>query len=192
MPAKGGEKSPEVFGDGRPFGDPSWYQRWHTPYYKESHERLRAEVREWVSTVIEPNCFEWVVPSRFRFNRRTRKRTCPRKSIDKWVNGDTWLAYLVSITPRIIHLYVINPFPRKNGIISTNSSSPTNFPDVDPVESYGISLVVTVLVSHHLSNSVGECQKTSRPRHHRREKSYLFMYHRTRCWIRCCKSRDRS
>ena len=62
MPAKGsGEKSLDVFGDGRPFGDPSWYQRWHTPYYKESHERLRAEVREWVSTEIEPNCFEWVV-----------------------------------------------------------------------------------------------------------------------------------
>lgn len=67
MPAKGGEKSPEAFGDGRPFGDPTWYQRWHTPYYKESHERLRAEVREWVSTVIEPNCFEWVVLSRFLF-----------------------------------------------------------------------------------------------------------------------------
>lgn len=64
MPAKGtGEENPEIFGDGRPFGDPSWYQRWHTPYYNESHRRLRAEVREWVSTEIEPNCFEWVVPT---------------------------------------------------------------------------------------------------------------------------------
>jgi hypothetical protein len=52
----------EIFGDGHPFGDPSWYQRWHTPYYNESHRRLRAEVREWVSSEIEPNCYEWVFP----------------------------------------------------------------------------------------------------------------------------------
>ena len=68
-PAKGsGEKSLNFFGDGRPFGDPTWYQRWHTPYYKESHERLRAEVREWVSTEIEPNCFEWVVAMKRMIN----------------------------------------------------------------------------------------------------------------------------
>ena len=61
MPAgQAAEESPEIFGDGRPFGDPSWYQRWHTPYYTESHRRLRAEVREWVSSEIEPNCHEWV------------------------------------------------------------------------------------------------------------------------------------
>jgi hypothetical protein len=61
MPAKGtGEENPDIFGDGRPFGDPSWYQRWHTPYYNESHVRLRDEVREWLSSEVEPNCFEWV------------------------------------------------------------------------------------------------------------------------------------
>jgi hypothetical protein len=66
-PVKGSEeKNPDVFGDGRPFGDPTWYQRWHTPYYNESHKRLRAEVREWVSTEIEPNCFEWVNPHNVR------------------------------------------------------------------------------------------------------------------------------
>jgi len=52
--------SSAIFGDGRPFGDPNWYQRWHSPYYNESHARLRAEVREWVTSEIEPNCFEWV------------------------------------------------------------------------------------------------------------------------------------
>jgi hypothetical protein len=62
VPEKGSGQpaSSEIFGDGQPFGDPSWYQRWHTPYYNESHERLRAEVREWVTSEIEPNCFEWV------------------------------------------------------------------------------------------------------------------------------------
>ena len=56
------EDPSEIFGDGLPFGDPNWYQRWHTPYYNESHRRLRAEVREWVTKEIEPNCFEWVLP----------------------------------------------------------------------------------------------------------------------------------
>ena len=54
------DSSSRIFGEGRPFGDPNWYQGWHTPYYNESHQRLRAEVREWVASEIEPNCFEWV------------------------------------------------------------------------------------------------------------------------------------
>jgi len=52
----------EIFGDGLPYGDPNWYQRWHSPYFNDSHRRLRAEVREWVTSEIEPNCFEWVYP----------------------------------------------------------------------------------------------------------------------------------
>ena len=59
-PSASAVSSPDVFGNGIPFGDPDWYQRWHNPYYGESHARLRAEVREWVSSEIEPNCYEWV------------------------------------------------------------------------------------------------------------------------------------
>ena len=33
--------------------------QYHSPYYNESHAALRAEVREWVETVIEPNVFDW-------------------------------------------------------------------------------------------------------------------------------------
>ncbi|KAI5920574.1 acyl-CoA dehydrogenase NM domain-like protein [Camillea tinctor] len=49
----------EQFGDLIPFADPSWYQNYHSPYFNETHAALRAEVREWVETAIEPNVTEW-------------------------------------------------------------------------------------------------------------------------------------
>lgn len=49
----------EPYGDNVPYADPSWYQGYHSPYFNESHAALRAEVREWVSTEIEPYVGEW-------------------------------------------------------------------------------------------------------------------------------------
>ncbi|KIW98921.1 uncharacterized protein Z519_00584 [Cladophialophora bantiana CBS 173.52] len=49
----------EPFGSLIPFGDPSWYQGYHSPYYNETHAALRAEVREWVENEIEPYVTEW-------------------------------------------------------------------------------------------------------------------------------------
>ncbi|KAF7530915.1 hypothetical protein G7054_g9387 [Neopestalotiopsis clavispora] len=49
----------EPYGDQIPFGDPSWYQNYHSPYFNESHAALRAEIREWVESEIEPNVTEW-------------------------------------------------------------------------------------------------------------------------------------
>ncbi|KAI1339657.1 acyl-CoA dehydrogenase NM domain-like protein [Xylariaceae sp. FL0016] len=49
----------EPFGAQIPFSDPSWYQSYHSPYFNESHAALRAEVREWVESAIEPNVTEW-------------------------------------------------------------------------------------------------------------------------------------
>ncbi|KAI2631205.1 acyl-CoA dehydrogenase NM domain-like protein [Xylaria nigripes] len=49
----------EQFGALIPFADPSWYQNYHSPYFNESHAALRAEIREWVDTAIEPNVTEW-------------------------------------------------------------------------------------------------------------------------------------
>ncbi|KAJ3006110.1 hypothetical protein HKX48_000300 [Thoreauomyces humboldtii] len=49
----------ESFGDLVPFADPSWYQDWASPYYNESHRRLRAEVRAFVEKEIMPFCHEW-------------------------------------------------------------------------------------------------------------------------------------
>ncbi|KAG0021206.1 hypothetical protein BGZ80_002869 [Entomortierella chlamydospora] len=76
------------FGDMVPFGDPSWYehtqiimvsldlgldsmintkqtqylnryQQWGSPYYRESHRRLRRVMREFVEKEIMPFVFEW-------------------------------------------------------------------------------------------------------------------------------------
>ncbi|KAK7204721.1 putative acyl-CoA dehydrogenase [Myxozyma melibiosi] len=49
----------EAYGDMIPFGDPSWYQSYYSPYYNESHVALRNEVREWVESALEPNAGEW-------------------------------------------------------------------------------------------------------------------------------------
>ncbi|KAF4981899.1 hypothetical protein FZEAL_2368 [Fusarium zealandicum] len=49
----------EAFGDQIPFADPSWYQNYHSPYFNESHAALRAEVREWIDSEVEPNVTEW-------------------------------------------------------------------------------------------------------------------------------------
>ncbi|KAF9136238.1 hypothetical protein BGW39_003683 [Mortierella sp. 14UC] len=47
------------FGEMVPFGDPSWYQQWGSPYYKESHRRLRRFMRAFVDTEIMPYVHEW-------------------------------------------------------------------------------------------------------------------------------------
>ncbi|RYP60520.1 hypothetical protein DL769_008084 [Monosporascus sp. CRB-8-3] len=61
IPSKKGEQSEalEPYGSQIPFGDPSWYQNYHSPYYNESHAALRAEIREWIESEIEPNVTEW-------------------------------------------------------------------------------------------------------------------------------------
>ncbi|KAI8345337.1 acyl-CoA dehydrogenase/oxidase [Blakeslea trispora] len=47
------------FGEGIPYGDPTWYQEWNSPYYKESHIKLRKEVRAFVEKEVMPFCHEW-------------------------------------------------------------------------------------------------------------------------------------
>ncbi|CAG8575653.1 2229_t:CDS:2 [Funneliformis caledonium] len=47
------------FGDLVPFGDPYWYQDFYSPYYNDSHRRVRAAVRKFVETEIMPYTFDW-------------------------------------------------------------------------------------------------------------------------------------
>ncbi|KAI9094554.1 acyl-CoA dehydrogenase/oxidase [Phlyctochytrium arcticum] len=49
----------EAFGELIPFGDPYWYQDWYSPYYNDSHRRLRAMMRQFVEKEIMPYCHEW-------------------------------------------------------------------------------------------------------------------------------------
>ncbi|KAF9430584.1 hypothetical protein BGZ94_005918 [Podila epigama] len=48
-----------TFGDMVPFGDPSWYQDWDSPYYKDSHRRIRKLMRAFVEKDISPFVHEW-------------------------------------------------------------------------------------------------------------------------------------
>lgn len=55
------------FGDNLvPFADPAWYSMpaHLSPFYDESHRRVRAAMREWVRTEIEPHVDEWDDPSK--------------------------------------------------------------------------------------------------------------------------------
>jgi len=51
--------SDEAFGEQIPFGDPCWYQDWNSPYYKDSHKKFRAAMREFVEREIMPYTHEW-------------------------------------------------------------------------------------------------------------------------------------
>ena len=56
-----------LFGEGIPFGDPSWYQvinkdskkAFNSPYYNESHRKLRRFMRSFVDKELMPFCHEW-------------------------------------------------------------------------------------------------------------------------------------
>ncbi|ORX77514.1 acyl-CoA dehydrogenase NM domain-like protein [Basidiobolus meristosporus CBS 931.73] len=52
------EENPEYFGELIPFGDPSWYYA-PSPYYNDSHKRLRAALRKFVDSEIMPFTHEW-------------------------------------------------------------------------------------------------------------------------------------
>jgi alkylation response protein AidB-like acyl-CoA dehydrogenase/predicted heme/steroid binding protein len=61
-PAAGASQEEDLsgpFGELIPFGDPSWYQGWDSPYYKDSHRRLRARMRAFVDKEIMPYVHEW-------------------------------------------------------------------------------------------------------------------------------------
>lgn len=48
-----------LFGEQYPYGDPSWYQNFNSPYYNESHLKVRKAMREWVDKEVTPFCHEW-------------------------------------------------------------------------------------------------------------------------------------
>ncbi|KAL5601408.1 hypothetical protein BROUX41_002605 [Berkeleyomyces rouxiae] len=76
----------DAFGDQVPFGDPSWYQGYHSPYFNDTHVTLRAEIREWVEKVVEPNVTEW-----------DEKKEVPHE-IYKEMGRRGWLAGLLGVS----------------------------------------------------------------------------------------------
>lgn len=49
----------ESFGNPAPWSEPAWYHGIPSPYYNDSHKKLRNAVREYVNTEILPDSLEW-------------------------------------------------------------------------------------------------------------------------------------
>eukprot|EP01079_Euglenida_sp_SAG-EU17-18_P006286 gene6286-6101_t len=60
------EKAPAPVGFGSmvPYGDPAWYQRFNSPYYKDTHVRWRARVRDHMETHVLPGLQSWCTSDR--------------------------------------------------------------------------------------------------------------------------------
>eukprot|EP01094_Clydonella_sp_ATCC50884_P000040 TRINITY_DN1002_c0_g2_i3.p2 TRINITY_DN1002_c0_g2~~TRINITY_DN1002_c0_g2_i3.p2 ORF type:complete len:342 (-),score=138.71 TRINITY_DN1002_c0_g2_i3:96-1070(-) len=55
------------FGGLVPYGDPSWYQGFHSPFYNDSHKALRKGIRKFVEKEIMPFVHEWDEQKKFPF-----------------------------------------------------------------------------------------------------------------------------
>ncbi|GAA5908234.1 hypothetical protein JCM6882_006777 [Rhodosporidiobolus microsporus] len=53
------EEDTTYYGDLVPFGDPSWYQDWASPYYNDSHRKVRSALRQFTDTYLTPNAHAW-------------------------------------------------------------------------------------------------------------------------------------
>lgn len=49
----------ELFGDLNPWSEPAWYNTLSSPYYNDSHRRLRKAVREYLDEHVIPYEEEW-------------------------------------------------------------------------------------------------------------------------------------
>lgn len=47
------------FGSPAPFAEPAWYNALQSPYYGDSHRRLRAFVRDYLEEHVIPNAEAW-------------------------------------------------------------------------------------------------------------------------------------
>jgi alkylation response protein AidB-like acyl-CoA dehydrogenase len=59
IPIPSDESLQGPFGDLIPFTDPAWYHDFKTPYFDNSHRRVRAMMRQFVDKEIMPFCHEW-------------------------------------------------------------------------------------------------------------------------------------
>ncbi|KAI9322420.1 acyl-CoA dehydrogenase/oxidase [Dichotomocladium elegans] len=48
-----------TFGEMVPYGDPMWYQDWYSPFYNDSHRKLRKFMRDFVEKEVMPFTHEW-------------------------------------------------------------------------------------------------------------------------------------
>ncbi|KAI7866669.1 acyl-CoA dehydrogenase/oxidase [Spinellus fusiger] len=91
------------FGNDLPYSEPSWYQEWNSPYYTESHVKLRKVIREFVDKEITPFCHGW---SEAKQVPREITKRCAELGLLNVVSG---LAIYPTIEPHL-------PYPLPAGI----------------------------------------------------------------------------
>ena len=52
-------KMKDQFGDTNPWAEPAWYNILSSPYYNESHRRLRDFVRTYIDENVLPHAEDW-------------------------------------------------------------------------------------------------------------------------------------
>jgi hypothetical protein len=50
---------PDGFGNKNPWAEPAWHNSLNSPYYNDSHRRLRSFMRKYIETKILPYSWEW-------------------------------------------------------------------------------------------------------------------------------------
>lgn len=53
------EKKQETFGNLGPWAEPSWYSSLASPYYNDSHKKLRDTMRNYIDTHVKPYMLDW-------------------------------------------------------------------------------------------------------------------------------------
>ncbi|KAH9882325.1 hypothetical protein J1614_000561 [Plenodomus biglobosus] len=59
LPSVMNPQKKETFGNLGPWAEPSWYSSLASPYYNESHKRLRNAVRQYIDENVKPYMLEW-------------------------------------------------------------------------------------------------------------------------------------
>lgn len=81
----------EAYGDMVPFGDPMWYQDWYSPYYNDSHRKVRQAVRDFVERDIMPYTFEW-----------DEAKELPRDIIEKAAKAGIFASVVGHVDPKYV------------------------------------------------------------------------------------------
>jgi len=53
------------FGEQIPFCEPYWYQGYHSPYYKPTHEKFRNELRTWLDDHVRDDMEDWIEAKKY-------------------------------------------------------------------------------------------------------------------------------
>lgn len=57
--AKNQARNKDTFGDLSPWAEPAWYNTLSSPYYNDSHRRVRDMARAYIDERVLPNEAEW-------------------------------------------------------------------------------------------------------------------------------------